>query len=80
MKPAQAHARAVRAGRILSGLAEDVDEADKGQSGGDDGLALRRVKFEAKGRGNHDKAAPGGVFFEAVDDVAHAISGVSKPT
>ena len=59
-KQAQAHARAVRAERIIpSGLAEDVYRARQSQPGGDDGVGLFGMEFEAGGGGDEDETAPG---------------------
>lgn len=74
IKQEQAHARAVRAKRIIpSGLAKYVDRASQSQAGGDNGVGLFGVEFEASGARDEDKAAPGRTFFEAVKDVAHGL-------
>lgn len=76
---AKAQSRAVRASRIPSAFAKDVDKADQREASGDDGFGLRRINLHAEGCGDHNEAAPCAVFFEAVEDVTHALAGVSKP-
>jgi hypothetical protein len=54
--------------RIILAFSQDIDEADEGEAGGDDGFLVAGGKGDAATGGEEDKPAPGGVLAELVEE------------
>ena len=73
----------IRANRIPSAFAENVDSSNNSHACADDGSGVFGRELQPGGAEQEGQAAPGGRFRKSVErvveDIRHALAAVSKP-